>query len=167
MTLASFLPFAPASGATSSNAVRATTRVQLMRQATVDVRSITKRTLRHTLPGNKTDIWKTTVIGEGVFRHDGDGADWMAWSGEIIVDPQVRIGGFKASGLTVKDHIVLSMSPTDPIKGPFSELRQVIPIRLTTDAWSSDLSGDHYGGSEYSDPPMPEDHLESQPEMHY
>ena len=94
------------------------TRIQLLRQTAVDVRSISKRA--PLLRGNNTDIWKTVQIGEGVFRRYGSttngtgglggGQDWMGWYGEIRVDPNVKIGGFKASGLTVKVGI-LSLFP--------------------------------------------------------
>ncbi|TDL22185.1 hypothetical protein BD410DRAFT_788900 [Rickenella mellea] len=170
MSLAAFLPFTPSTSRNSSppnsasgRAAMHTTRIQLFRQNAVDVRSITKRTNRHLLPGNKTDIWKTVQIGEGTFAHDGDGPDWMAWSGEIVVDRSVRVGGFKASGLTVKDYIVLSMVPPDPLKGPFTELRQVVPIRLTTDSFSADMTGERFG--EYSEPSQPEDNVDENHEV--
>lgn len=67
-----------------------------------------------------------------------------------------------------KDCIVLSMVPPDPSKSPFRELRQVIPVRLTTDLWSLN-NDDHpnFDGSEYSVPSTPDDHLEAQPELRY
>lgn len=81
--------------------------------------------------------------------------------------------GFKAGGLTVKvsqvsflpmlaklriqDCILFSMTPPEAQKAPFIELRQVIPIRLTTDPFSADGTG--IGGlrsdSEYSVPSSP------------
>jgi len=82
----------------------------------------------------------------------------MSWSGEITIDPQVKVAGFKASGLTVKDYIVLSMTPPEPGKSPFRELRQVIPVRLTTDPWSGEsLYVEDSIQSDHSDPPAPED----------
>ena len=38
-----------------------------------------------------------------------------------------------------KDCIVLSVSPPEGYKSPFSELRETIPVRLTTDAWSEEV----------------------------
>jgi hypothetical protein len=32
----------------------------------------------------------------------GDGTDWLSFTGEIKVDSEVTIGGFKAAGLWVK-----------------------------------------------------------------
>ena len=33
------------------------------------------------------------------------------------------------------------MMPNEPKKAPFKELRQAVPVRLTTDAWTGDGSG--------------------------
>ena len=110
----------------------------------------------------------------------GDGPDWLCFNGEIRIDGDVKIGGFKASGLSVRvsdacclfhcaarhandvssvspfpfplspvarrrspplqDFIELTMIPPDPAKAPFNEMRLVIPVRLTTDAYSADGS---------------------------
>lgn len=32
----------------------------------------------------------------------GDGPDWTSFSGEIVINDNVKLGGFKASGLSVK-----------------------------------------------------------------
>ncbi|KAF9806952.1 hypothetical protein IEO21_08442 [Rhodonia placenta] len=145
--LAAFLPFAPLPPSRMS---RQHTRVQLIRQTSVDVRNAV-------LIGAKTDMWRTVEIGQAVFQHEGDGPSWMSFSGEIRVSPQTRIGGFKAGGLTIKDFIVLSMTPPEPLKAPFGELRQVVPIRLTTDPWSMDGTGQAFAASDYSIALSPED----------
>ena len=51
------------------------------------------------------------------------------------------------------------MAPTDPKNSSFTELRQVIPVRLTTDMWAPDSIGD--GGSEYSIPSTPDSNIVS------
>ena len=33
------------------------------------------------------------------------------------------------------------MTPPDPSQSPFSEFRQIVPVRLTTDAWIPDGTG--------------------------
>ena len=38
-----------------------------------------------------------------------------------------------------KDCIVLSVSPPEGYKSPLSELRETIPVRLTTDAWAEEM----------------------------
>ncbi|CAL1712360.1 unnamed protein product [Somion occarium] len=122
----------------------------VLRQSSVDVRNTT-------IAGTKTDIWRVLSIGEGSFRHACDGQEFMSFVGEIAVNPNTRIGGFKAGGLFIKDCIVLSMIPPDPTKSPFSELRCVVPIRLTTDPWSSDNTGAPFLQTEYSTPSTPEE----------
>jgi len=172
-SLASFLPFAPpphtSSAESSSTRRQGTTRVQVVRQMAVDVRGISKS--HPVLRGNNTDIWKTVTIGEGTFRRfdgEGGGQDWMAWSGEVQVDKSISVAGFKASGFSVKDYILLSMTPTDPGKAPFMDLRLTIPIKLTTDPWSGDGGDDRiaigvtgYGDAEYTE------QMHYQPELPY
>lgn len=80
-------------------------------------------------------------IGSGFFRHAGDGPTWVSFSGEINIDESVKVGGFKASGLNVKDVLLLTMTPPDLQKSAFMDLRQSIPIRLTTDPWTTDGTG--------------------------
>lgn len=87
-----------------------------------------------------------------VWSQQGDGPDWVCFSGELRVKSHIKIGGFKAGGLSLKDYLVLSMTPPDPAKTPFNELRQVVPIRLTTDSWSSDGAGQTFSASDYSIP---------------
>ncbi|THH11736.1 hypothetical protein EW145_g485 [Phellinidium pouzarii] len=175
-SLASYLPYAPAVSRTTpdpfalNNSIEVgpskpgVTRIQLLRQTAVDVRSITKRA--PPIRGNNTDIWKTVQIGEGVFKRYGadagkneasfgGGQDWVAWYGEVRVDASVNVTGFKASGLQVKDFIVLSMNPPEPGKSPFSDARLVIPVKLTTDRWSADAFGPDVGTAAYSDPGEP------------
>lgn len=146
-SLVSFLPYAPVTAALAPT--RQHTRIQMLRQSSVDVRN----TL---IMGTKTDIWRVVSIGEGSFRHASDGPEFISFVGEIRVNPAIKVGGFKAGGLFIKDCIILSMAPPDPVKTPFSELRCVVPVRLTTDPWSDDGFG-HFTGSEYSLPSTPEE----------
>ncbi|OCH92618.1 hypothetical protein OBBRIDRAFT_865684 [Obba rivulosa] len=145
MSLAAFLPFGPVT--TSYASSKRHTRIQLLRQTTVDVRNAL-------VFGTKTDIWRVSPIGEGKFRHAGDGRDWIAFSGDIRIEEGVKIGGFRASGFSVKDCIVLSMLPLEGAKSPFKELRRVVPLRLATDPYSSD--GFHFAPY-YSEPATPEE----------
>ncbi|KAH9891554.1 hypothetical protein C8Q73DRAFT_746655 [Cubamyces lactineus] len=145
-SLAAYLPYGPM--ATILSPSRQFTRLKVIRQSIVDVRNAM-------ILGTKTDMWRVDTIGEAEFRHSGDGPDWLAFVGEIHIDPQVKIGGFKAGGLTVKDFIELSMLPPDPPRAPFSEMRLVIPIRLVTDPWSTDGQGLAISDSDFSNPPTP------------
>ncbi|KAG8214538.1 hypothetical protein J3R82DRAFT_9599 [Butyriboletus roseoflavus] len=131
-SLLAFLPFAPATGLISPK--RQVTRIQLMRQTTVDVRNAI-------VLGTKPDIWRVDCIGEGAFRNVGIGTGWAAFTGDIFISDGVTLGGFRASGLSVRDYLVLTMTPPDLFKSPFKELRMVVPIRLATDRWNDDSRG--------------------------
>jgi hypothetical protein len=119
--------------------------------------------------GANTDIWRVDCVGQATFnravssterdlvlldlivRQDG-GSGWRAFQGEIIIDSSVKMGGFKAAGLSVKDFLVLSVTLPDPREALFSDLRLVIPIRLATDAWAA-ANGSRPGvgsGSDYT-----------------
>lgn len=141
-TLAAFLPYAPSSNPTA----RRWTRVEMLRQSTVDVRNAV-------ILGTKTDIWRVTKIGESNFRRVNDGHDFIHFSGELTLDGSVRVAGFKAGGLYIKDCIVVSMAPEDIGRTPFGELRCVVPVRLCTDSYNSDGNV----APEYSAPSTPEE----------
>ncbi|KAJ7283964.1 hypothetical protein C8J57DRAFT_1171957 [Mycena rebaudengoi] len=132
LSLAAFLPFGPTGG--TSGKPRAT-RVQLMRHTSVDVRNLT-------LQGVKTDMWRTDCIGEGVFRHAGDGPTSTSFSGEITLSEPIKVTGFRCGGLlTVQDCILLTVTPPDVTKSPFVGIREVVPVRLTTDKYTEDGRG--------------------------
>lgn len=64
--------------------------------------------------------------------------------------------------------MVLNMTPPDPLKSPFKELRLVVPIRLATDPYTADGSGltaysGHYRPSSISS----SDEFEAAPELRY
>ncbi|EIN12569.1 hypothetical protein PUNSTDRAFT_81850 [Punctularia strigosozonata HHB-11173 SS5] len=116
-------------------------RVFLYRQITVEVR------------GQKT--WRLSILGEGNLRPLSSVASLTAyasrqslvnvnqlgcldWEGEVKCDPDVRVPGFNAGKLVVKDFIVLGLSPPDPAVSPLLEHQKAFPIRLVTDpceAW--------------------------------
>ncbi|KAF7799712.1 hypothetical protein EIP86_010954 [Pleurotus ostreatoroseus] len=114
--------------------------------------------------GTKTDIWRISSIGNGRFRRAIDGPDFLSFAGEITISEDVRIPGFKAGGLSIKDSIVLTMVPPDISKSPFDEFRCVVPIRLTTDPWTHDGSGD-FAPSEYSVPSSEEEARGPHPDL--
>jgi len=145
-SLAAFLPYGPTTG--NSGKLRAT-RLQLMRQSTVDVRGTT-------IQGTKTDIWRVDCIGDGEFRHAGDGATWMSFSGEIKIEP-VKVTGFKIAGLSVQDCLLLTVTPPDVTKAAFIGIREMIPVRLTTDPWTEDGRGIIAPRQSLSVPPSPEE----------
>ncbi|KAI0000294.1 hypothetical protein BJV77DRAFT_939272 [Russula vinacea] len=125
-TLITYMP-----SRTGAAAVRACSRIQLIRQTTVDD--------EYAPVGATSEMWRTRSIGEGSLCRSGDGTEWLSFTGEINVDSEVKIGGFRAAGLWVKDCIVFSITPPDSHRGPIGDMRCVIPIRLVTDpAWGPD-----------------------------
>ncbi|TBU27193.1 hypothetical protein BD309DRAFT_1026670 [Dichomitus squalens] len=128
-SLAAFLPYGPTATILAPN--KQFTRLRVVRKSTVDVRN-------EFILGTKTDIWRVDPIGEGDFKHSGDGHEWLCFNGEIRLDKDVKVGSFKAGGLSVRDFLEFTMQPPEPSKAPFKEMRLVIPIHLTTDAWSVD-----------------------------
>ncbi|KAF9013303.1 hypothetical protein BDQ17DRAFT_1343160 [Cyathus striatus] len=130
-SLAAYLPYGPIPSMISSKKV---TRLEMMRQSTVDVRN-------PFTAGPKADIWRVDCIGEGSFKHAGDGPTWISFSGEIMIRNDVKVTGFRAAGLSVKDCLV-------------------IPIRLTTDSWTADGTGigANHRGSEWSIPSTPDEY---------
>ncbi|KAJ7639086.1 hypothetical protein FB45DRAFT_1001079 [Roridomyces roridus] len=131
-TLVAFLPFGPTT-TTKSSGRPPVTRVQLMRQSTVDVRN-------EVVLGTKTDIFRVDPIGEGSFRHAGDGPTWTSFSGEIAIQTP-KVMGFALAGFSVRDVILLTMTPPNVNKSPFVNLRETVPVRLTTDPFSEDGRG--------------------------
>ncbi|KAI0027740.1 hypothetical protein K488DRAFT_60566 [Vararia minispora EC-137] len=129
MTLATLLPFLPTVNQAPG---KSSTRIQLLRQTCVDVRD------EYRLEGINTELWRVINIGEGTMRRSVDGPRWLAFSGEIRINPDIKVGGFKASGLWVRDCIVFSLTPPDTLKGPIGDARVVVPIRLVTDPYSND-----------------------------
>ncbi|KAG9315843.1 hypothetical protein JVU11DRAFT_3492 [Chiua virens] len=131
-SLRSFLPLSPVVSAIAAK--RQATKIQLMRQTTVDVRNAI-------ILGTKADIWRVDCIGEGAFRNAGTGVGWAAFSGDIFISDEIAVGGFRASGFSVRDYLVLTVMPLDLSKSAFKELRMVVPLRLVTDRWNVDGAG--------------------------
>ncbi|KAJ7352098.1 hypothetical protein DFH08DRAFT_857943 [Mycena albidolilacea] len=103
-SLAVFLPYAPVAGKSGA------TRIQLMRQSTVDVKF--KKFL--TAQGERSDtaIWRVDYIGEAAFRDARDSPSRMSFSGEITIEP-TNVMGFAVPGLTVQVRQVLYLFPGD------------------------------------------------------
>jgi len=126
LALATLLPYMPSrTGAAAP--IRACSHVQVLRQATVDVKDAR-------VPfGATSEMWRIWSIGEGSLHRTGDGLEWLSFAGEININSEVTTGGFRTAGLWVKDCIVVSITPPDPHRGPIGDMRCVIPIRLVTD----------------------------------
>ncbi|KAJ7044611.1 hypothetical protein C8F04DRAFT_1350853 [Mycena alexandri] len=144
-SLAAFLPSAPSTGSGKPGV----TRVQLMRQSSVDVRGTT-------ILGTKTNIWRADCIGEAKFSLAGDGASWTSFSGEITIEP-LKVTGFLSAGLSVQDCILFTVTPPDVTKAAFVGIREVVPVRLTTDPWTEDGRGFSAAQQSFSVPSSPEE----------
>ncbi|KAF9533091.1 hypothetical protein CPB83DRAFT_845820 [Crepidotus variabilis] len=135
VSLAAFLPYSP----TGNKSSKKITQIQLLRQTSVDVNSQRPGVEDHAHPKSaRTDMWRIDCIGEGIFRHVGDDQTWICYSGEIRIDPTMKLTGFRAAALSVKDSLLFTITPPEVTRSPFWELREAIPIRLTTDPWTPD-----------------------------
>ncbi|KAJ3988040.1 hypothetical protein F5890DRAFT_597750 [Lentinula detonsa] len=116
-------------------------RVYLLRQITVDV------------CGQKG--WKNLTVAEGTLRPRPppitalssstarSAEDNLDWEGEIRCDVDETRGcpGFVTADLTVKDFIVLSISPADATKSDLITTQVPVPIKLVTESaetWRDD-----------------------------
>ncbi|KAK0188949.1 hypothetical protein F5146DRAFT_1225624 [Armillaria mellea] len=85
--------------------------------------------------------WQNQEIGVGTMRPippplahcDSDEEKSIDWGGEIQCKPTVKVGGFAASGVSVKDYILFSLEP--PSNSPFLPARGHVSILLTTNSW--------------------------------
>ncbi|KAK0217919.1 hypothetical protein IW262DRAFT_1495307 [Armillaria fumosa] len=88
--------------------------------------------------------WQDQEIGVGTMRpippppshrdHDRDEEKSIDWGGEIQCKPTVKVSGFVASGVSVKDYILFSLDP--PSNSPFLPARGHVPVLLTTNSWA-------------------------------
>ncbi|GJE99014.1 hypothetical protein PsYK624_152520 [Phanerochaete sordida] len=108
------------------------------------VRVYLLRQITSTINGMKA--WRNKVIGEGTVwpvgrpqnvkldeRSDRHAA--LDWAGELRVDRTVSVPSFAVEDLSVKDFIVLHVSPPRPEMSPLDELNIVHPVRLVTDTY--------------------------------
>ncbi|KAG1818490.1 uncharacterized protein BJ212DRAFT_1269010 [Suillus subaureus] len=66
----------------------------------------------------------------------GEGIDCLDWDGELRCTEDVTVASFTTSVLSVRDFIVLSLEPLQPINCPLLASKHYHPIRLVTDPWS-------------------------------
>ncbi|KAF9242654.1 hypothetical protein BU15DRAFT_43937 [Melanogaster broomeanus] len=99
-------------------------------------------------------VTSTRVLGEGKMnpsrslpskhhtlqRHLlGEGLDCLDWDGELRCSEDATVASFTTSQLFVKDFIVLSITPRQPLKSPLVAVKHSHPIRLVTDPWSDEV----------------------------
>ncbi|KAG2344490.1 hypothetical protein BDR05DRAFT_882239 [Suillus weaverae] len=66
----------------------------------------------------------------------GEGIDSLDWDGELRCTEDVTVASFATNPLSVRDFIVLSLEPLQPIGCPLLASKHCHPIRLVTDPWS-------------------------------
>ncbi|KAG8686565.1 hypothetical protein FRC09_014049 [Ceratobasidium sp. 395] len=54
----------------------------------------------------------------------------IAWEGSVVPERDVlRVGGFRAGGLLIKDFVTLTLVPPTPELSPLRALQQAVPVR--------------------------------------
>ncbi|KAJ7359178.1 hypothetical protein DFH08DRAFT_769040 [Mycena albidolilacea] len=141
-SLAAFAPYAPAttdSNTSSGKVYPATTQVRMMRRTTADAAA------RHSTPDDakaKGGIWRVDYLGEATFTRASTSPTSLAFTGHITMPGGIKAMGFAVPGLSVRDCILLTVAPPEGTRSPpFVGVREVIPVRLTTDAWTEDGRG--------------------------
>ncbi|KAH7909826.1 hypothetical protein BJ138DRAFT_1114654 [Hygrophoropsis aurantiaca] len=118
--------------------------------------SISISLLRQTVvQAHGTKMSTSRILGEGKIRPSAsspevslpfqtsplaDGIGSLDWDGEIRCSEDVTVASFATSQLVVKDFIVLSLSPSQPLKCPLIAVKYHHPIRLVTDPWTDQIS---------------------------
>ncbi|KAG2155774.1 uncharacterized protein EDB93DRAFT_1247421 [Suillus bovinus] len=109
-----------------------TVRVYLLRQVVVKT--------------SKEQRTSKQILGEGKLTYSaphhsyrnlplGEGIDCLDWDGELRYIEDVAVGSFATNPLSVRDFIVLSLQPLQPLKCPLIGLKHFHPVRLVTDPW--------------------------------
>ncbi|KAJ8597652.1 hypothetical protein M405DRAFT_723676 [Rhizopogon salebrosus TDB-379] len=65
-----------------------------------------------------------------------EGIDYLDWDGELRCLENDTVGSFTTPTLSVRDYIVLSLDPLEPLKCPLIATKHYHPIRWVTDPWS-------------------------------
>lgn len=108
-------------------------RVYLMRQITVDLR------------GQKA--WRNVVLGEGTLSSvpplmsscyspvSSCREEHLDWEGELKCNDDVIAANFTVGNTTVKEFVIVNISPPAEAKSQLQEMQVSIPIRIVTDSY--------------------------------
>ncbi|KAF9464125.1 hypothetical protein BDZ94DRAFT_1257065 [Collybia nuda] len=110
-------------------------KVCLLRQVSVETR------------GQKA--WRNTILSEGEINEvppvvsppcESGGMTHLDWEGELSPVKDLRVGGFQAGHVAVKDFIVLEIEPPSSgrVVSPFLALQMTVPIRLVTEPYAEE-----------------------------
>ncbi|KAF9220885.1 hypothetical protein BS17DRAFT_786128 [Gyrodon lividus] len=135
-SLVPFLEHSQTGGVTSDSGGGVAVRVYLLRQTGI-------RMYEQSLSSSR-------VLGEGEMepsqslpskhhtfqRHPlGEGLDSLDWDGELRCSEDATVASFITSQLHVKDLIVLSITPRQPLRSPLLAVKHCHPVKLVTDPW--------------------------------
>ncbi|KAJ7162293.1 hypothetical protein C8R46DRAFT_1104141 [Mycena filopes] len=117
---------------------------------TSPLRAYLSRMVRFDAPDGKA-TWRMQRIGTGTFPpmppavvkegctcHEPC-AQTLDWDGEITVDKGIKVGGFTAGGLAVRDFITLEIVPPNAAASTHKTVQHTIPIRLVTETFRSSV----------------------------
>jgi len=99
----------------------ASIRVQLVRRVSVTI--------------NNQIFTKSEVSGRGTLRRILQGADHVAWEGEVVTSANVGVSSFYVDGLSVTDWILISLVPHKKAPLAFIEQQRLVQVSLATDRW--------------------------------
>jgi len=114
-------------------------RVVLVRQVSVNASSAGLYPETQ-LPPSKSQLYKSSVIGEGVLYASRLTESSITFTGEVSVDPRsgVRCAGFSTKNLAVRDMLIVSIKQSrSGFDTRLKDFRQVIPIHFTTDPYDA------------------------------
>ncbi|KAF4597844.1 hypothetical protein EYR38_006235 [Pleurotus pulmonarius] len=103
-------------------------RLVLMRRVSVQIHGLTSENTSQTGEG------ETLPLPPDIFEVPDSQELQLHWRGEIACDPDLAVGSFSVPNLSVRDVLVLALTPAP--KSLFSETKCIVPIRLVTDTWS-------------------------------
>ncbi|KAN0087513.1 hypothetical protein V8E55_006134 [Tylopilus felleus] len=114
-------------------------RVYLFRQFSVRIHGQSERGSRVIGEGKIDPLQSSHSKHHTVTPHPlGEGLDSLDWDGVLRCGEDVTVPSFFTNRFSVKDFIVLSITPRQPLKCPVLGLKYSCPIRLVTDPWSND-----------------------------
>ncbi|KAG1742309.1 uncharacterized protein EDB91DRAFT_306284 [Suillus paluster] len=113
-------------------------RVYILRQVVLKVFEDQKTTSSRILGEAKLTYSAPLPENHHSYRNRplGEGIDCLDWDGELRCTEDVTVASFVTNTVSVRDFIVLSLDPLQPMKCPLLALKQSHPIRLVTDPWS-------------------------------
>ncbi|KAG0703757.1 hypothetical protein DFH29DRAFT_415772 [Suillus ampliporus] len=113
-------------------------RVYLLRQVVLKVFDEQKMTSSQILGEGKLRYAAPLSENHHLYRDRPlrEGIDCLDWDGELRCTEDVTVASFATNMLSVRDFIVLSLNPLQPMKCPLLASKHCHPIRLVTDPWS-------------------------------